>query len=72
MQNSSSAEFIVFTHDCDARDRKPLDKQFIEEASANMTNEIYLDHHNDDDDDDDDDNDKGNSDERMTVLIRIT
>ena len=54
MQNSLSAEFIVFTHDCDARDRKPLDKQFIEEACANMTNEIYLDDHNDDDDDDDD------------------
>ena len=54
MQNSLSSEFIVFTHDCDARDRKPLDKQFIEEACANMTNEIYLDDHNDDDDDDDD------------------
>ena len=61
LQNSLSAEFIVFTHDCDAQDRKPLDKQFIEEASANITNEIHLDHHNGDY------NDKENSDERMTA-----
>ena len=68
MQNSLSSEFIVFTHNCDARDRKPLDKQFIEEACANMTNEIYLDRDNDDEDD----YDKENSDERITLLIRMT
>ena len=35
------------------RDRKPVDKQFIEEACANMTNEIYLDPDNDVMDDND-------------------